>query len=295
VGNVLPIVELPYAKYLDCGADMFYEIALMHWLSNNHKKHGTKQKTGMVVRLQGFDRGVFGGNFHTHNMLSHIPPGVDVVCFSNGSDYVQGMRHAVLQAKEAGRIVVTVDCTHLLNLRHLHEVGDRGWEQPYPSLVQGVGDEDNRYLGFDTVRRYRSLVGNVRTSSRTSASAVVVSYGNGVVAALQARRSLVERGVFSTEAELDVVDCPYISGVPKGLEEVLQEYDSVVFADICKEGPGSNVLSSMITSLQEKGFLPPKWAFVGAPRTYNPLGSTVTFLNQERIQEAVQRLVGRTK
>jgi hypothetical protein len=43
-------------------------------------------------------QGVFGGNFHTHNAL-HIPPGVDVVCFSNGADYARGMRYAVRQAK----------------------------------------------------------------------------------------------------------------------------------------------------------------------------------------------------
>ena len=63
-----------------------------------------KQPNGMVIRVQathcshtalntalcntkqlvqGFDRGVFGGNFHTHNML-HIPPGVDALCYSNG-------------------------------------------------------------------------------------------------------------------------------------------------------------------------------------------------------------------
>jgi|TARA_B110000208_G_scaffold50788_1_gene66829 hypothetical protein len=54
---------------------MFHEACIMQWLSNG------KQPNGMVVRLQGFDRGVFGGNFHTHNMLA-CPPGLDVVCFS---------------------------------------------------------------------------------------------------------------------------------------------------------------------------------------------------------------------
>lgn len=51
---------------------------------------------GMIVRLQGFDRGVFGGNFHTHNIL-HLCPGVDTVCYSNGEDYVRGMRYAAIQ------------------------------------------------------------------------------------------------------------------------------------------------------------------------------------------------------
>jgi 2-oxoisovalerate dehydrogenase E1 component len=69
--GLVPVLEIPYAKYLDCGADMFGEACIMQWLSNG------KQPNGMVVRLQGFDRGVFGGNFHTHNMLA-CPPGLDV-------------------------------------------------------------------------------------------------------------------------------------------------------------------------------------------------------------------------
>lgn len=83
--GLLTVLEIPYAKYLDCAADMFNELVLLNWLSNG------RQPCGMVVRLQGFDKGIFGGNFHTHNMLQ-IPPGLDVVCFSNGRDYVKGMR-----------------------------------------------------------------------------------------------------------------------------------------------------------------------------------------------------------
>jgi 2-oxoisovalerate dehydrogenase E1 component len=76
--GMLVVCEIPYSKYLDCGADMFFEACVMNWLSAG------KQPCGMLIRLQGFDRGVFGGNFHTHNSL-HIPPGLDVVCYSNGS------------------------------------------------------------------------------------------------------------------------------------------------------------------------------------------------------------------
>ena len=49
--GLLPIIEIPYAKYLDCGADMFYELAISNWLTNK------QQPNGMVVRIQGFDRG----------------------------------------------------------------------------------------------------------------------------------------------------------------------------------------------------------------------------------------------
>ena len=62
--SLTPIVEIPYAKYLDCGVDMFYEIAIQRWLTDPQKD----SKSGMLIRLQGFDRGLFGGNFHTHNV-----------------------------------------------------------------------------------------------------------------------------------------------------------------------------------------------------------------------------------
>ena len=118
--GLLPVVEIPYAKYLDCGYDMFEEAGVMNWLSG-----GRGKGMGMVIRLQGFDRGTFGGNFHTHNQL-HMPPGITTVCYSNGEDYARGYRNAIRQA-EGGRITMLVDCTALLNLRHLTGK-DRGWD-----------------------------------------------------------------------------------------------------------------------------------------------------------------------
>jgi len=313
--GLVPIVEIPYAKYLDCGVDMFYEIAIQHWLTSggNRGAREAKKYGGMIVRLQGFDRGVFGGNFHTHNALAHIPPGIDLVCFSNGFDYVRGFRHAVWQAR-LGRIVILVDCTNLLNSRHLHETDrDGAWQFPYPRLS---GDCDNTILDFHQVIRYRAGDDGLpvrdefgdspreteSSSEKTTSNGriAIVTYGNGVVTALRARKGLVDQQYITSEAELDVIDCPYLSDVPKGLERLLAQkrnggessYDHVLFADICKEGPGSNVLSSMITTLQGRELLPGSWAFVGAPRTYNPLGSTVTFLNCDTIEGAVVKMLG---
>ena len=56
----------------------------------------------MVIRLQGFGVGVFGGNFHTHNTIP-LPPGLDVVVFSNGSDWAKGWRYAVEAAQQVFR------------------------------------------------------------------------------------------------------------------------------------------------------------------------------------------------
>mmetsp|Transcript_6876 Transcript_6876/g.10453 ORF Transcript_6876/g.10453 Transcript_6876/m.10453 type:complete len:216 (-) Transcript_6876:1682-2329(-) len=214
-------------------------------------------------------------------MLSHIPPGVDVVCYSNGQDYVKGMRHALLQAK-AGRVVMVVDCTYLLNLRHLHD-RDRAWEFPYPDNTTDV-------FSFNDIRRYKTNARKTTTATRVA----VVTYGNGVVTSIKACQALGKRAGLGEDLDLDVIDCPYLSGVPDGLKEALKGYDNVVFADICKEGPGSNVFSSMIVALQGQG-LPPNWTFVGAPRTYNPLGSTVTFLNERAIKNAVMRLIPKKK
>ena len=270
--GLTPIVEIPYAKYLDCGADMFHEIGITNWLSSG------KQPNGMVIRLQGFDRGMFGGNFHTHNMLSNMPPGVDVVCYSNGEDYVRGFRYALDQAK-AGRVVLSVDSTHLLNLRHVHEK-DRRWERSYPSMeTNEAGQPDTSRMGFDEVIRYGA-----------EGTFAVATFGNGVVTALQARQSLVDKGALSREEDLDIIDCPCLSMVPEGLKQVLPQYQGVVFADVCKEGPGSNVMSSMIVSLQEDDLLSVPWSSTFAPRTYNPLGSVETFLNKEDIEAAWERL-----
>ena len=267
--GLTPIVEIPYAKYLDCGADMFYEIGITNWLSAG------QQPNGMIIRLQGFDRGLFGGNFHTHNMLSNMPPGVDVVCYSNGEDYVRGFRHALAQAK-AGRVVVSVDSTALLNQRHLHD-NDRGWERPYPTINENDGTTD--LMSFHDIIRYG-----------TNGTVALVTYGNGVITALQSRKALLEKGAIKSEDEMDIIDCPCLSMVPDGVKEVMQQYKGVVFADICKDGPGSNVMSSMIVSLQSEGLLPPSWTTAFAPRTYNPLGSVETFLNADDIEMAWGKL-----
>ena len=39
----VPIIEIPYAKYLDCGGDMFFEAAILNWLSQG------QQPCGMVL------------------------------------------------------------------------------------------------------------------------------------------------------------------------------------------------------------------------------------------------------
>ena len=251
--GLVPIVEIPYAKYLDCGFDMFNEIAISNWLS------GGRQPNGMIIRLQGFDKGVFGGNFHTHNQL-YIPPGIDVVCYSNGYDYVRGMRYAFEQAR-AGRVVMTVDSTNLLNTRHIFDSDDK-WKRAYP--------ERSEYLAFDDVVTYGS-----------GTSLGIVTYGNGVLTALHAREYLKDEYGLN---DVVIIDSPYLNAATNGLRHAVKELDTVVFADVCKQG--QHPLAAIACELQNDGVLPSKWQCVAATPTYNPLGSTVTFTSVEDVIEA---------
>jgi len=256
--GLLPIVEIPYSKYLDCGADIFFEACIMNWVSAG------KQPCGMVIRLQGFDKGVFGGNFHTHNSL-HIPPGLDVVAHSNGADYARGMRYAVAQAS-AGRIVMMVDSTALLNQRHLFDKDDN-WRRPYPA-------DPNEIMTFDEIRTYGE-----------GTNLAIVSYGNGVPTALIAQRQLEsEHGMQG----VTVIDAPYLSAVPGDLAALLPKFDAVVFADVCKFGQHPH--AGWIAKLQADGILPQKWRSVAAAPTYNPLGRTVTFLEVGDIVRAATEM-----
>lgn len=280
--GLVPICEIPYAKYLDCGGDMLTEAVVMHWLSNGSRPNG------MVVRLQGFDKGVFGGNYHTHNMVS-TPPGLDVVCFSNGWDWVRGMRHAVRQAR-AGRVVMVVDSTALLNERHLIDAdADNRWMLPYP-------EDPNDELPFDSVIVY-DVGAEYFGKEQLSASAkkvALVTYGNGVRTALQYAHTQAREAKQQKQQPhvlVTVIDSPCISQTPAQLRAFLNKFDAVVFADVCKQGV-QYPLAGIAADLHASGSLPAgNWRAIGACNTYNPLGNTSTFLNASDIAHAVESLL----
>jgi hypothetical protein len=249
--GLLPICEIPYAKYLDCGYDQLEEACSNYWLSAG------RIPNGMVVRLQGFDRGVFGGNFHTHNTL-HCPPGLDLVAYSNGADYVRGWRYCLAQAA-AGRVVMTVDSTALLNQRHVLDK-DGGWQRAFPDATSAPlsFDEVMCYRGADTGRTRVTatwgeggVVDGSMPFSATAGSVAIVTYGNGVPLAL---RSVWTQLPPAQAAQVIIVDCPYLSHPPEGLRQLLREgaFGAVVFADVCKEGVGAPLSSHAV----RRGFWP---------------------------------------
>lgn len=64
---------------------------------------------------------------------------------------------------------------------------------------------------------------------------------------------------------------------------------AVLFADICKEE--ETPLGSIAASLHGDGVIGgnggQRWKVVGAARAYNPLGCTVTFLDERDIMDGV--------
>jgi pyruvate/2-oxoglutarate/acetoin dehydrogenase E1 component len=273
--GLLPILEIPYAKYLDCGADMFFEAIIANWLSNS------KQPNGMIIRLQGFDKGIFGGNFHTHNML-YFPPGLDVVCFSNGFDYARGMRYCKQQAK-AGRVVMSVDSTDLLNRRHLSdEKKDEFMLSHFPSKSESYH--------FDEVIVYSPRSTSVAVpSSEGKHQIVIVTYGNGVPTSLLAQDKLCEQ---FPDHDVVVIETPCISKTPSQLIDYFaaHQIDQVVFADICKQGAGMPLASRVVDLQNENVLHNANWRVIGAAPTYNPLGTYLTFLSTSDILSAVNSM-----
>ena len=153
----------------------------------------------------------------------------------------------------AGRVVMSVDCTALLNQRHFDdptaEGGRRSWMTQYPR-------DRNDSMSFDEVTRYVCGMDGADDETRPAPSqrVAVVTYGNGVVTALQA-----VAGMSAEEAEgVVVIDSPYLSAVPQKLREAMAEFDVVLFAEICKDGPGAPLLAHAC-ALHNEGRLPRSW------------------------------------
>ncbi len=260
--GLCPIVEIP----ISCDIDKFLEAVTSG--SNVLRRQLHPKQHGMVVRLQGFEPGMFGGNFQRTYSFLHSIPGIDVLCYSNGLDFVRGFRNAIVQAK-AGRVIILVDCPNLLDLRHLFGT-DRAWERRYPSDVQQT-------MGWHNVTRYCSTANS--PSSSDVRKIAIVSYGNGVIASLRGRDQwlhgedrIEDRNVVTAYA-VDVIDCPLLSEVPDGLKELLLffRYNYIILADICNSDPSP--LTSMVANLQGEHLLSTNCVCLRAPSVRVSLGA----------------------
>jgi hypothetical protein len=98
--------------------------------------------------------------------------------------------------------------------------------------------------------------------------------GNSTITSLRVQKILQEQH----NIKVTVVDCPYLSDVPKGLLDELEGIPKVVFVDECKTG--QNPFAGFIVKLKQQKKLPHSWGCVTAAPTYNPLGTSITFVNE---------------
>jgi deoxyxylulose-5-phosphate synthase len=201
-----------------------------------------------------------------------------------------------------GRVVMSVDCTALLNMRHVFTPRDDAWRREFPPTEEVMTFEEVRVYeptgdgrvtfaaddgtASDAAAAAKTPDAKKKRGSKkaTPARVAVVAYGNGVITSLQAREALAAtHGV----TDVTVIDCPYLTRPPEGLVTALRDdgYTHVVFADICKQG--QNPFGNFVTTLQSAGVLPHKWRLVAAAATYNPLGQLCTFLNEDDVVDAV--------
>lgn len=228
----------------------------------------------------------------------------------SNSDHVV---HPLIPQVLGGRCVMSVDCTSLLNARHVFG------EDVKDGLMQTTLPHSTEYLTFNDVMIYNndrfkfvlydsteseegrmvqseyidvatmtSMDSLWSSKKRDGARVLIICYGVGVNTARQAQSALVEsEGI----GDVLVMDSPYLSDIPKQMKTLLDEHrdevDCIVFADMCKEG--QNPLNGMTSKLQRQCILQSfEWMSCAALNTYNPLGKDLTFLSKQDIIEAVQ-------
>jgi hypothetical protein len=212
-------------------------------------------------------------------------------------------------------VVLVVDSTDLLNRKHLDaDAQDGACLTAYPALSctsssnssssSDDDDGDDDMLPFDAVLTHPhgqpSNVSSVYGSDATAGAfapgigggtdeVTIVTYGTGVMAARAAQRALLPRRV-------GILEVPCVSAVPHvALAAALAAAapHAVLFADPCKAATAP--LLRFVAELKQRGELGGRardWALVAAADTYNPLGSTLTFLSAAQVTDAAEALLG---
>lgn len=193
-------------------------------------------------------------------------------------------------------MVLVVDSTDLLNRKHIDATAqDSACLTPYPTLKDH--DDGGNLLPFETVLSHpHGQLGTDTESFESNDSSgaddlTIITYGTGVMAARAAQRALQPRRV-------GILEVPCVSAVPHAaLASALQQASpkAILFADPCKATTAP--LLHFIAELKARGELNSggenarDWALVAAANTYNPLGSTMTFLSTEQVTHAAKALL----
>jgi len=219
----LPIPEIQFLAYLHNAEDQIRgEAATLPFFSDGQFTNP------MLVRIAGlgYQKG-FGGHFHNDNSLAVLRdiPGVIVAVPSRGDEAVRMLRTCARLAAEENRVVVMVEPIALYPARDLHKPGDGLWMQPYPAPDQAM---DFGSVGIDG----------------EGTDLAIVTYGNGVMLAHQARAALAAAGLATR-----IIDLRWIAPLPEAaLRKAVQGVRNILIVDECRRS--GNVSEALMTLLQ---------------------------------------------
>ena len=262
----VPIVEIQFLAYLHNAEDQLRgEAATLSFFSQG------QYTNPMVIRIAGlgYQKG-FGGHFHNDNAIAVLRdiPGLLVACPSNAADAVGLLQEAVRLADEEQRIVVMLEPIALYHCRDLLEEGDQRWSfsDPGPEHRLPVGSLGQWGEGHELA---------------------IVTYGNGVYLAHQARERLEAKGV-----RLRIIDLRWLTALDHDeIHRRVTDCAQVLCVDECRRS--GSISEEVITGLVERGVASHRLHRLTAEDSFIPLGpaATVTLPSVAAIVERAEALV----
>jgi 2-oxoisovalerate dehydrogenase E1 component len=246
--GALPFPEIQYLAYLHNAIDQLRgEAASLQFFSNRQFRNG------FVLRIAGlaYQKG-FGGHFHNDHALNALLeiPGLAVAVPSRGDDAAGILRTCAMAAVQHGTVSVVVEPIALYMTRDLFDKNDGLWASAYPPPQECVP------LG--SAREYDAAAGD---------DLVIVTFGNGVPMALQARRLLLAEGLRAR-----VLDLRWLAPLPLGeIRRHAHATGRVLVVDECRShgGPSARIVAALAEDPELDGL---RLRRISAADTYLPLG-----------------------
>jgi 2-oxoisovalerate dehydrogenase E1 component len=273
VAGLLPVPEIQYLAYLHNAEDQLRgEAASLSFFSDG------AYRNPMVVRIAGYgyQKG-FGGHFHNDNSVAVLRdiPGLVIASPARPADAAAMLRTCLAAAAVDGNVCAFLEPIALYHEADLHEPGDGGWLEPYPSPTWWGA----AHVPIGRPRRYGG-----------GTDALLVTWANGLRLSLRAQRRLAALGI-----DVTVLDLRWLAPLPVAeLVHEARRVGRVLVVDETRRsgGVGEGVLAALV----EAGVTAPM-ARVAAHDTFVPLGEAAwtVLVSEDDVMEATHRLVSRPR
>jgi 2-oxoisovalerate dehydrogenase E1 component len=250
--GLMPIPEIQYLAYFHNACDQIRgEAASLQFFSNG------QYRNPMVMRMAslGYQKG-FGGHFHNDNSITALRdiPSLIVGCPSRGDDAAMMLRTMMALAKIDGRVCAYLEPIALYMTKDLHAAGDGGWQFSYPDPSQAM------------------TLGDGRIYFETHTDLLIISYGNGVLMALRAAKTLAAEG-----SRVRVLDLRWLQPLnTKQIAEHAAACKAVLIVDEGRQSAG--IAEGVFTAIVEAGLGAKACKRVVGADTFTPLAGAATLV-----------------